>query len=97
MFALEKHQKIAILVWLVVVIIVVIRDGQEDAILAGGILFIILLAILFYRLVAWLSGFGFPEYFAKDFGSENHPGPYAVFFWLLFVAACFLILFKVIP
>ncbi|MEW8028701.1 MAG: hypothetical protein AB2806_13315 [Candidatus Thiodiazotropha sp.] len=45
------------------------------------------------RIIAFFSGFVFPEYFAKDFKSENHPGLYAHFFWILYLIACALIVF----
>ena len=68
------------------------RDGDDRAIAAGFILGALLLPIRFYRGIAWLAGFGFPEVFARDYGGDNHPGPYAVFFWFLFlIAAAFLV------
>ena len=69
-----------------------VRDGDERAITAGIILDALLLPIRFYRGIAWLAGFGFPEVFARDYGGANHPGSYAVFFWFLFlIAAAFLV------
>ena len=69
------------------------RDPEQEALAKGLILLIFLLAILFYKVVAWFSGFGFPEYFARDFGSDNKPGPYAFFFWMLYLIACGFIVF----
>lgn len=91
---IERHQLIATLIFLAVSAVIGLREGVEPMLRQGTVLLALLLPILFYRLLAWLSSFGFPEYFARDFGSENHPGPYAVFFWLVFLgfAAYFLLL-----
>ncbi len=90
---MEKHQRIALLIFVAVTGYVLWRDPQQQALAKGLILLVFLLPILFYRLVAWLSGFGFPEYFARDFGSANRPGPYAFFFWMLYLIACGFIVF----
>ena len=87
---MEKHQRIALLIFVAVCGYAYWRDVPEEA-LAKGLIF--LFAILFYKVVAWLSSFGFPEYFARDFGSENRPGPYAFFFWMLYLIACGFIVF----
>ena len=91
---IEKHQRIALLIFVAVVSFVAFRDGNDHAINAGLGLLAFLLPILFYRMLAWLASFGLPEIFAKDYGSENHPGPYAFFFWILFVTACLFAIFK---
>lgn len=90
---MESHQRNALLIFVAVLLYAVWRDGRDEGLIKGLILFIFLVPIIFYRLVAWLSSFGFPEYFARDFGSDNHPGPYAFFFWLLFLIACAFIVF----
>jgi len=90
---MEKHQRIAVLIWLAVAGYVYWRDPQQEALAKGLLLFLFIVPIVFYRLVAWLSSFGFPEYFARDFGSENHPGPYAFFFWILFLIGCVFLVF----
>jgi hypothetical protein len=66
---------------------------MDEALAGIIILLIFLLHILFYRIIAFFSGFGFPEYFARDFKSENHPGPYAFFFWIIFLIGCLFIIF----
>ncbi len=91
---MEKHQAVAVLIFILVITFVGYRDGYEIAIEQGIILIQPLLAIIFYRLIARLSGIGFPECFAKDYGSENKSGPYAFFFWLLFIIVCLFIVFK---
>ena len=91
---MEKHQRIAIGIYLTVIELGGLRGGLHEAMVDGIILLPFLLAILFYRLIAYFSGFGFPEYFARDFGSDNHPGPYAFFFWLLFLITCALLVFE---
>lgn len=90
---MEKHQRIAIVIFLAVVGYVYWRDEQQEALAKALILLAFLTGILIYRITAWLSGFGLPEYFARDFGSENRPGPYAFFFWLLYLIACGFIVF----
>ena len=89
---LERHQKIATLICLATVALVLFREESEPGLERALLVLVALLPVLFYRLLAWLASFGFPEYFARYFGSRNHPGPYAVFFWLLFLAACLVVL-----
>ena len=91
---MERHQQIAVLVASVVFAILTLRNGFDASIEDGALLLISLVPIMFYRLIAYFSGFGFPEVFAKDYGSENHPGPYAFFFWILFLILCLLLLFS---
>ena len=90
---MEKHQRIAVTLFVAVIGYAYWRDGQQEALAKGLILLVFLLGILLYRLNAWLSSFGFPEYFARDFGAENHPGPYAFFAWMLYLIACGFIVF----
>lgn len=94
LLTMEKHKVVALAIFLIVVLFTSLRDGFEDALAGHIILAVFLVPILFYRVVAFFSSFGFPEYFAKDFKSENHPGPYAFFFWLLFLIVCAFLLFK---
>ena len=90
---MENHQRNALMIFVGVVLFAIWRDGRDEGLLKGFVLLFFLLPIFFYRLVAWLSSFGFPEYFARDFGSENHPGPYAFFFWLVYLIACGVVIF----
>jgi len=83
---IERHQLAATGLFLAAAATVLWRDGPSDIAVAKIlILFVVLLTIWFYRIFAWLASFGFPEYFARDFGSKNHPGPYAFFFWIIFL------------
>ncbi|MES9852764.1 MAG: hypothetical protein ABW170_13165 [Candidatus Thiodiazotropha sp. L084R] len=91
---MEKHKVIAIGIFLIVSILSFSRDESRDATKNIIVLAAFLAPILFYRIIAFFSGFGFPEFFAKDFKSENHPGPYAFFFWILFLIACAFVLFQ---
>ncbi len=91
---LEKHQKIAILIFFLVMIIVGIRDSQNEFIGKAIILFVFLLTIMFYRFAAFLASFGFMEYLAKDFKSDNNPGPYAFFFWFVYIIVCLFLVFN---
>ena len=94
MFTLERHQKIAIILFIAVAAFLLMRDGTDKA-LAGCLgLFATLLPIIFYRTIAYFAGFGFPEVFAKDYGSENHPGPYAFFFWVIFLLVAAVVVFE---
>jgi hypothetical protein len=90
---IPRHKFIAISIFLVVTAFVFWRDEPSQALARTLILLVFLLGILLDRLVAFFSGFGFPEYFARDFGSENRPGPYAFFFWMLFLIAAGMIVF----
>lgn len=90
---METHQRNSLLIFLAVAGYAVWRDGSDVGLVKALVLLMFLIPIVFYRLVAWLSGFGFPEYFARDFGGDNHPGPYAFFFWLVYLIACAFIVF----
>ncbi|MES9988159.1 MAG: hypothetical protein AB2552_15930 [Candidatus Thiodiazotropha endolucinida] len=90
---METHKVVAMAIYLSVALYSVYRDDVGEALPGLIILLAFLLPILFYRIIAFFSGFGFPEYFAKDFKSENHPGPYALFFWILYLIACAFIVF----
>jgi len=88
-----NHKLLALAIYLLVVGFTWLGQGDAVAWREGLVLGIFLVPIFLYRTIAWLSGFGFPEYFARDFGSENHPGPYALFFWLVFLIACAFVVF----
>ena len=86
---IERHQWIAAGIFAAVSLLLIARDGWGSETLGRIMLLLVtLVPIIIYRLIAWLSSFGWPEWFAWDFGSENHPGPYAFFFWMLFLIAC---------
>ena len=85
----ERHQQIAVAIFAAVSLWVLWRDGWGDQTLGRILLMLVtLIPIMLYRLIAWLSSFGWPEWLAWDFGSENHPAPYAFFFWMLFLITC---------
>ena len=90
---MADHKMLALAIYLLVVGFTWLAQGPDVAWKEGLILGAFLLPIFFYRAIAWLSGFGFPEYFARDFGSQNHPGPYGLFFWLVFLIACAFVVF----
>jgi hypothetical protein len=91
---MEKHKIVAIGIVLAISLLSMLRDGVDEGIKHAVVLGGFLLPILFYRVIAFFAGFGLPEYFAKDFKSENHPGPYAFFFWILFLIACGFVVFQ---
>ena len=91
---LERHQKIAIGLYLFTTAYLFARDDFDQALGKSLALLILLLFIIFYRIMADFAGFGFPEVFAKDYGSENHPGPYAFLFWILFLVAWAAVFFE---
>jgi len=66
---------------------------QQQAMLESILLGVFLIPIIFYKFIAWLSSFGFMEMLARDHGSENHPGPYAFFFWILFILTWLFLIF----
>jgi hypothetical protein len=84
---LDRHQKVAIGLFLFTAIYLFVRDEFDKALGQSFALFILLLLIIFYRMIAYFASFGFPEVFARDYGSENHPGPYALLFWILYLLA----------
>lgn len=92
---MEKHQRIALLIFLVVVAILYQREGFSDRGLASmAMTFIGFLGILFYRILAVMSGIGFRERLARDYGSPNHAGPYAFFCWILYLIICAMLVFE---
>ena len=90
---MEKHQKIAILIFVAVIAIVYFRDGSEELLGTSMTLAAALCGVLFYRFFAFLGSFGFMEYFARDYGAKNQSIVFAVLFWLLFLIAGFLSIF----
>lgn len=91
---LDRHQKIALGLFLFTVIYLYARDELDTALGQSLVLFVLLLFIIFYRIIAYFAGFGFPEVFARDYRSANHPGPYALLFWILYLAAWCVIFFE---
>ena len=92
---MEKHQSIAFLISILMSVLIYSRHGLSDQGIALILLvFILLIPILLYHWVSYFSGFGFPEVFARDHGSKNHPAPYAFFFWLIFIIVCASIIFE---
>jgi hypothetical protein len=89
----ERHQVIALLIYIIMVSLQYLRAGEDEAFKTAQLLLACLVPIFLYRVFAYFSGFGFPEIFAKDYGSENHAGPYAFFFWMVYIIACLFILF----
>jgi len=92
--SLDRHQKVALALYLFTVIYLFARDGYERALEQGLALGLLLLPILFYRLIAYFAGFGFPEVFARDHRSVNPPGPYALLFWILYLGAWATVFFE---
>ncbi|MEW8506573.1 MAG: hypothetical protein AB2598_07690 [Candidatus Thiodiazotropha sp.] len=90
---METQHKYALLLFVMVIVFSRLRYGFDEALVHTVVLAAFLVPLLFYRIVAFFSGFGFPEYFARDFKSENRPGPYALFFWILYLIACAFIVF----
>ena len=68
---LDRHQKIAIGLYLFTTLYLFVRDDFRRAMEQSFALLILLLPIIFYRRIAYYEGFGFPEVFAKDYCSEN--------------------------
>jgi len=90
---IEKHQKIAILIFIIVAIILFNRGGTETLLNQGVPAFIFLVMILFYRLFAWLMSFGFLPSLASD--AHNYKtGPFAVVFWILFLISIYVGVFN---
>ena len=90
----DRHQKIAIGIFLFTSVYVFVRDSAQHALEQSFALFILLLAIIFYRRIAYYAGFGFPEVWAKDYRTENHPAPYALLFWIIYLLAWSAVFFQ---
>ena len=90
---MERHQLVALIIGLAVFCLVWLRDGLDTALREGVVLLFAFLLIMFYRVIRYFAGFGFPEFLASDYGSANHPGPYAFFFWILFLIVCLFMVF----
>jgi hypothetical protein len=85
----ERHQKIAVLLACLVLAVMLRRGGFSEPVLAKAIILLSALAlILLYRLIVQANDWGFSESLASDFGMPQHPLPYAVFFWTLFLIVC---------
>jgi hypothetical protein len=92
MIYLEKHQKIAILIFIILSLILFLREDQTELLQKIALLFLFLLAILLYKLLAFLSSFGFLPSMASD-ANNFKTGPFAFLFWVIFVIACYVIVF----
>jgi len=91
---METHQKIATVVFLLVSAIALAIQGYNNSRMGVLCLFFAMLPIYFYRLIAEHAGIGWQESLARDFGGANHPGPYAFFFWLVFLIVAAMVLFQ---
>jgi hypothetical protein len=90
----DRHQKIAIGIFLFTAVYVFVRDSTQKALEQSFALLVLLLAIIFYRRIAYYAGFGFPQVWAKDYRSENHPAPYALLFWIIYLLAWSAVFFQ---
>ena len=90
----DRHQKIAIGIYLFTLLYLFARDGLYRGMEQGFALFLLLLGIIFYRQIAYFAGFGFPEVLARDYGSENRPEPYALLFWIIFLLGSAFVFFR---
>jgi len=93
MIRMEKHQFIALLLFLSISVYLFQRDEFAQAKPEIILLAILTAAIIFYRLIANLNALDFMAYYAKDYDGPNHPAAYALFFWILFIIAALLMLF----
>jgi hypothetical protein len=82
---MQRHQLIALALFAFVSVILFARHGVNDEAMARvALLFVTLLPVLLYRLLASYSRIGFMQYFASDFRSGPHAAPFAVLGWLVF-------------
>jgi len=92
---MERHQYVALALFAFVSAILFARHGISDIALGRvGLLFFTLLPVLFYRLIAGFSRFGFMQYFASDFRSGPQAAPFAVLGWLVFAIAVLALFFE---
>ncbi len=83
-----RNQYVAVALFAFVSVILLARHGISDEVLARvALLLVTLLPVLFYRLIANYSRFGFMQYFASDFRSGPQTAPFAVLAWLVFAIA----------
>jgi hypothetical protein len=91
----ESHQKIALIIAGLVLAVMLHRDGLSEPTLGKAIILLTSLGfILGYQLIVKASEWGFPETLASDYGMPQHPLPYALFFWILFLIVCAFQLFN---
>ncbi|MFK8012199.1 MAG: hypothetical protein AB8B80_09180 [Marinicellaceae bacterium] len=88
----EKHQKIAILIFTFLSLILYLREEQAEFQEKVALLFIFLLPILLYKLLAYLSSFGFLPSIASD-ANNYKTEPFAFLFWIIYLIAAFVIVF----
>ncbi len=93
MIHLEKHQKYAIYIFIISSLILYNREEQAEFLRNIGILFLFLIPILFYKLLAFISSFGFLPSLASD-ANNFKTGPFAFLFWIIYLIAVYVIVFK---
>jgi hypothetical protein len=85
---IEKHQKVALSIFAVLSALLFLKYEQTIAFRKATSLFLFLVPVLFYKVIRYFSGFGYRESHASDYGSENHAGAYAFFFWMVYIIVC---------
>ena len=85
MSILEKHQKLAIIIYFAVIFIAYRRFGIEGFKVNALMLLIPLFSILFYRFLGSFLGMGFMASLAKDSGSGSSNVAIAFFMWIFFL------------
>jgi hypothetical protein len=85
---IKKHKLIAIVIAIITLRVVYIREGLEDAIAPGIRIVGALIPVLISGFIASISGLGWEERFASDYGTEQLPGPFTLLFWMVFLFYC---------
>ena len=89
---LEKHQKVAILIFITLSLILFLREDHTELNQNIALLFLFLLPILLYKLLAFLSSLGFLPSMASD-ANNFKTGPFAFLFWVVYLIAAYVIIF----
>jgi len=85
---------IALGIYIAVLLLVWSRDNIEHTQGAAIVLGVLLIPVLFPRVFAWLSSWGFMESLASDSGKGVSVSMAGLFFWILYIIACLFFVFE---
>ncbi len=92
---LEPNQRWAIFLFVILSVILIFREGMEISTGQRLIsLFLCVVCILFYRLLAFICGLGFLASLASDQRANHHHKVALVFFWCVYAVLMLFHLFN---
>ena len=71
-----------------------LTDDDQVALGKTVLLLLTVFPVLFHGLFVFFSRLGFWEVFARDYDGPNHPSPYLIFFWMIYVVAVLFIVIQ---